>query len=50
MKLYCSPRAEIVEYFPSDGVLNNASNQGYDVDPFNPGFPSSVIDDLSSIF
>lgn len=49
MKPYHPPSAEVVEYYPSDGVLNNASNEGYSVDPFNPGFSSLALDDFSSI-
>ena len=48
-KKYFSPSSDSVEFYPADGVLNNASNEGYDVDPFNPGFtpmPDNTFDNL----
>jgi len=37
-KQYISPDAVALELYPADGVLNNASNEGYAVDPVDPGF------------
>ena len=35
---YSTPVAQAVSLAPRSSVLLNVSNEGYDVDPMNPGF------------
>ena len=37
-KEYVTPEVLPIALYPADGVLNNASNEGYGTDPFDPGF------------
>ena len=37
-KPYLTPGSDTWEFFPADGILNNASNEGYPVDTVDPGF------------
>lgn len=47
-QLYFKPETQVITLLPKDGLLLTGSNQGYTVDPFNPGFsPSSMGSGLS---
>lgn len=43
-QLYISPKSERLVLYPADGLLNNASNEGYPVDDAGDVFESSVMD------
>ena len=47
-KKYICPDTVALELYPADGVLNNASNEGYPVDPVDPGFV--MAPDFSNLF
>lgn len=36
--IYKQPDVQVITLQPRDGVLVSASNEGFPVDPFNPGF------------
>lgn len=45
-KLYRQPDIQVITLQPRDGVLVSASNEGYIVNPIDPGFtPLLLIDD-----
>lgn len=47
-KLYRQPDIQVITLQPRDGVLVSASNEGYFVDPVDPGFtPLLLMDDFN---
>ena len=45
-KLYVPPAVEWLALFPTDGVLNNASNEGYPVDDGSDIFASATMNNI----